>query len=517
MGVSRHGLAPGQTRRLVAVAALLGTLGLSITAITAPSALGDSRPASQATGPTLKLVTAQKVIEAGLFGKGKKGPVYIDPGIWLASFRSAFQLDVERASYTKPLTVTQEIESVSGTTIGQRRLPASILDGWNGLKKFVYVVIRNKKGKIIERSHFDFCPDSYGPSRTNPGSALNDNYPEECSAGDPFGLGEVWGLPHGWAVEPTSYLEYKLALGTYKLTMGIPRSYRTLFHISAADGTSSVTVKVVKANSCCGPLGCCLTANRPPAHFISEARKPKHGTLPRLPAVKTLKDPPVSSLPDLIPTPAWSIYTEHLKKTGDFLTFGSTVWISGHGPLDVEGFRDNGSDTMTAYQFFWEGNHLIGKAKVGTMGFSGYNSWHFQQFAQYKLLNAKKKVVVRSRKIGFCIAPTDNVNMLLKGAVWQPEYTGIAGNCGDPDALWVQELLPLGWGDTYFQYVPHQSFDISKIPNGTYYIEIIANPEHLLHEVSTANDVSLRKVIIGGKPGHRTVRVPAYDGIDPEK
>jgi hypothetical protein len=49
-----------------------------------------------------------------------------------------------------------------------------------------------------------------------------------------------------------------------------------------------------------------------------------------------------------------------------------------------------------------------------------------------------------------------------------------------------------------------------------YYIEIIANPEHLLHEVSTANDISLRKVIIGGTRGHRTVRVPAYDGIDPE-
>jgi hypothetical protein len=29
--------------------------------------------------------------------------------------------------------------------------------------------------------------------------------------------------------------------------------------------------------------------------------------------------------------------------------------------------------------------------------------------------------------------------------------------------------------------------------------------------------VSLRKVILGGKPGHRTVRVPAYDGIDPER
>ena len=56
----------------------------------------------------------------------------------------------------------------------------------------------------------------------------------------------------------------------------------------------------------------------------------------------------------------------------------------------------------------------------------------------------------------------------------------------------------------------------SHIPNGTYYIEIIANPEHLLHEVSTANDTSLRRVILSGTPGHRTVLVPAYHGLDRE-
>jgi hypothetical protein len=242
-----------------------------------------------------------------------------------------------------------------------------------------------------------------------------------------------------------------------------------------------------------------------------------HGQLPRLPATRTLREPPRDSLPDLIPLPSWGISTMNEKKSGDsYLDFGATVWIGGHAKLDVEGFRSNGSNLMRAYQFFWAHGRLIGKMRVGTMGFSSYNSWHFQQFAQYKLLSAKKKVVVVSRKIGFCIAPTDPINMLLRGATWIPSYTGIAGNCGSPTALWVQELLPLGWGDTYFQTVPYQSFEITKVPNGTYYIEIIANPEHRLHEVSTANDISLRRIVIGGTPGHRTVRVPAYDGLDPE-
>ena len=35
-------------------------------------------------------------------------------------------------------------------------------------------------------------------------------------------------------------------------------------------------------------------------------------------------------------------------------------------------------------------------------------------------------------------------------------------------------------------------------------------------ETTTSNDVSLRKVILGGTPGHRTVKVPPWHGIDPE-
>jgi hypothetical protein len=85
-----------------------------------------------------------------------------------------------------------------------------------------------------------------------------------------------------------------------------------------------------------------------------------------------------------------------------------------------------------------------------------------------------------------------------------------------PTTLWVAEELPLGWGDTYIQDLAGQSFDITHVPNGTYYIEVIANPEKVLYETTTRNDISYRKIILGGTPGHRTVKVPAWHGIDPE-
>jgi hypothetical protein len=154
------------------------------------------------------------------------------------------------------------------------------------------------------------------------------------------------------------------------------------------------------------------------------------------------------------------------------------------------------------------------------MGFDnkkGHDHWHFEQFARYRLLNSARKLAVRSEKVGFCIAPTDAVNLLLPHAVWNPSSVGLGGECGSPTALWVQELMPNGWADTYDQFKAGQAFNITNLPNGTYYIEIIANPEHVLHEVTKSNDISLRKVIISGTAGHRHVRVPAWHGIDPEK
>ena len=81
----------------------------------------------------------------------------------------------------------------------------------------------------------------------------------------------------------------------------------------------------------------------------------------------------------------------------------------------------------------------------------------------------------------------------------------------------VRQMLDFGWGDTYPSGLPGQSFDISDLPNGTYYIEVTANPDGLLHETDTSDNVSLRKVVLGGVPGARTVTVPPHEGIDTER
>jgi hypothetical protein len=490
-------------------AAALALAGLTAASLTVPGLLGAA--ASTPAGPQVKLIPAQNSLTLPRFG----GEVTMDPGIWTASLGAALEFDVQRASYASPLTLTQIIHQPGGG-VTQVPFPATLIGRVpSQLRRFLQITVATTRGKVLDSSKTGFCPDSYDPERASPDSPATSPYPQECVA-DPFPKSLVWGVAKGWAVDPLelSAPSYRLRLGTYRVTETILPPYTRLLHIAAADATATVKVTVVKSSGCCGP---------PPGAHARPARPPSRA-LPTAPKVRTLANPPASSLPDLVPLPSWGISVSHTRGTkknpaSDQLDFGATVSISGNGPLDVEGFRSHGSPTMKAYQYFWQGGHVIGRARAGTMGFDskhGHYHWHFQQFAQYSLLNSAQRLAVPSHKVGFCIAPTDPVDLLQPGAVWQPSFLGFGGQCGSPTALWVQEMLPLGWADTYFQSVAGQSFNITNLPNGTYYIQIRANPEHVLYETDTSNDISLRKVILGGTPGHRTVRVPALDGIDPE-
>ncbi|WP_241827129.1 lysyl oxidase family protein [Streptomyces graminilatus] len=226
--------------------------------------------------------------------------------------------------------------------------------------------------------------------------------------------------------------------------------------------------------------------------------------------------------PDLRSLPAWDIAItdgEDGDVAGkDYLAFSANVWNAGPSPLVVDGFRQRGKDLMDAYQYFYDANgKQVGYTPTGTMEWDpriGHEHWHFTDFASYRLLSADKTKEVRSGKEAFCLANTDAIDMTVKNANWHPRNTDLSTACGEKSALSVREVLDVGSGDTYTQYRPGQSFDVTGLPNGTYYIEVIANPAKRLKETNLNNNVALRKVILGGTEGARTVTVPPHDLID---
>jgi hypothetical protein len=234
---------------------------------------------------------------------------------------------------------------------------------------------------------------------------------------------------------------------------------------------------------------------------------------------------PNSVRPDLRALPAFGVTVLSPEESADaggqpgheYLAFSATVWNAGPSPMVVDGYRRDGQDLMDAYQSFYDAKgRPAGSAKTGTLEYDtrhGHEHWHFTDFATYRLLGAGG-TAIRSEKEAFCLAPTDAIDLAVAGAQWQPGQTGLETACGSQSALSIRETLHTGWGDTYGQYRPGQSFDITALPNGAYDIQVIANPDGRLLERSRSNNESLRRIVLGGTPGARTVSVPPYQGID---
>jgi len=225
--------------------------------------------------------------------------------------------------------------------------------------------------------------------------------------------------------------------------------------------------------------------------------------------------------PDLRSLPAYGItvsdgYEEVPGK--DYLAFSANVWNAGPAKLVVDGFRSPGKEVMDAYQYFYDTDGTqVGYTPTGGLEWDprpGHEHWHFLDFASYRLLTADQKETVRSGKEAFCLANTDAVDYTVKNADWHPGNTDLSTACGQENSISVREVLDVGSGDTYTQDLPGQSFDITDLPNGTYYIQVLANPENRLKETDHSNNSALREVVLGGEKGARTVTVPPHHLVD---
>jgi len=498
----------GPRATLGAITAAVIALGLGAAAAPAVGAArlaaGEPAAARPAAGqPAVTLVAAQPSVTLT-----SSGPVtFLDPGLFVVPHGAPLQFDVRRSSLTAPIRLSRIIHGPGGS-VTEIPLPARLADQFRGLRDFAVITVRNSAGRLVASRPQTFCPDVFDPQRTSQETPRNTPFPQTQCGSMPFEKSMVWGIQRGWGADLMEFSNgFRLAPGTYQVTATISAPYRSLLRLPLASSTATVSVRIVPGH----------------AGFQVPRRRSTGRALPRLPRAGLMASPPAAALPDLVPLPSWGVQMtvkpgRHGHPAADHLNFNSTVAIDGHSPLDVEGFRPAGSQVMNAFQYFFRHGKVIGRAPAGTMTFDsdpGQQGWKFQQFAQYRLLDASKTNVLLSHKEAFCIEATDPYDLLHRGALWQIPFGGfftLGATCGDNTALWIREQLQVGWSDTYAQTIRGENFDVTGLPNGTYYIEIIANPEKVLHETDMANDVSLRKVILGGTPGHRTVRVPPFAG-----
>ncbi len=505
--------------RRVALAA-----GAALTvAVAGAGAAPGAGAASTAAKPKLKLIAASNSVTLERW-EGEPG-VYLDLGTYVTVDGAPLEFKVTRKSYKDPVVAQQIIRN--GTSTQKKALPAGLVKDFSGLPGFLEVSVKNAAGAVVSKSKGTFCPNN-ASGRLRPDAPATSHYPESCAT-NPFTLGSVWGVEKGWASN-SSTVDYDtpvdLPTGEYTAKVSVAKKYRDLFGIPNDQPTIKVTVREQSDGGGEGMTSSRSSAHHGGAHSGHSAHSAHHygprgaddptppalshaledrGTAHHLgdgrghtdgsriaPALKPAAKRPTGRAgvpanvpkPDLRSLPAWGIAItdgEDGDVPGkDYLAFSANVWNAGPAPLVVDGFRSPGKDLMDAYQYFYDAKgKQVGYTPTGTMQWDpreGHEHWHFTDFASYRLLSADQTKQVRSGKEAFCLANTDAIDYTVKNANWHPNNTDLSTACGEQNSISVREVLDVGSGDTYTQYRPGQSFDITGLPNGTYYIQVIANP-----------------------------------------
>lgn len=465
--------------RLLTLAA--GGLLLPLTAVAAASTAGSAAP--QPGEPAARLVAPDEVT-ASTFGRDR---ARVSLPVDIVAGDDPLEVKTNRATYR------DEISGVwrSG---GPRwhALPDGRTRTFRGLDKFLNIRVTDIETGDRFSQRRRVCLNNWGGRRVRPDAPARSPYPYSCHT-NPYAFGMFQGVQAGWRV-PLEPRRIRLAPGRYRVRVAITKPFRDALGLSWEDAKEVLRVRVDdgSGDSSDGQLRRTQAADPRPAPHPPSGPETVRRNGPR---------------PNLRSLPAWNISTRR-----DRLRFNATVWNAGDSPLVVDGFREDGSTEMEAYQYFFNANgDQVGYQHVGQFAYDDHGThdhWHFKAFARYRLLNADKSAVVRSGKRAFCLANTDAVDLTVEDAAWQPDNTDLHTDCGWEGATSMRQVLASGWGDTYAQFRAGQAFNLEGLPNGWYHIAVEANPGSTLVESDADDNVRLRRVYIGGEPGARTVKVP---------
>lgn len=480
-----------RTTRLISAAAVSAALAASTLTATTTSAQGaDPEP----------VFTLQVPTRIHTHAGGRRG-TFVPLGITAVTGEHGLDIRSRRESYDDPIITSWTSGDRSGT------LPAGTQKDFTKLPRMVRIVVRDADGAVAHSSRVGACFNN-GGSRAVPEGPATNPYPVGCPY-LPLTVGSVQGMPEHWQV-PLSYREgftAKLGRGRYDVAVSVTNAYAKSFGLTGDDRTYHSVLRVSrKAEDDHHHHRAASRSSR----AIEDDQALVPGPRPAAREAGTDDGP----RPDLRSLPAFDI---ELNGSGRHIRFGATVWNAGTSPLLIDGFRRDAEDVMDTYQYFFdaEGNQ-VDYELIGEMKYHGANHqhWHYQDFARYRLLDADKQPVARSKKVSFCLANTDAVDYTVPGADWHPEGTDLSTACGGPSAQGVRQALSSGSGDTYHQFRAGQALPLKGLPNGIYYISVEANPFGRIIEADDTNNVALRRIRIGGTASKRTIRVQKFSMVE---
>jgi hypothetical protein len=212
------------------------------------------------------------------------------------------------------------------------------------------------------------------------------------------------------------------------------------------------------------------------------------------------------TLPDMelkVPTNAISIGTNSATGRRQ-LQFTHITWDAGTGPFEIDPTYNAATGMATFTQAIyksasagvWTFDHRVPVAATGVWNPETGSDYNFPLDA-FTLNNVNAdgsvgSVVATSPKTDYCIT----ADTFVGGVPNTPNETYIPqSNCTNPnDPLgWS-----VGWGDEYDQTDPGQPIDLTGVPDGTYILRGIVDPDHVLTESNPNNNETDTVVKISG-------------------
>jgi len=114
---------------------------------------------------------------------------------------------------------------------------------------------------------------------------------------------------------------------------------------------------------------------------------------------------------------------------------------------------------------------------------SCHNHYHFQEYADYRLLDMGGNIVARGHKQAFCLVD-----------LWQ--VPGLGGNPRAQFPTCEFQGISAGWADIYHRGLDCQWIDITGVPSGRYVLEVQINPAHVIKEHDYSNNVGHAEVVV---------------------
>jgi hypothetical protein len=179
------------------------------------------------------------------------------------------------------------------------------------------------------------------------------------------------------------------------------------------------------------------------------------------------------------------------------LEFSSAIANDGLGPMYLRGGQVNNDGTQTVLQRIMHEGGGFHEVVAGTFTYHPAHSHiHFDDYGSYKLKQVLPgggvwPEVASGAKVSFCLIDVDQYNLSLPNA--RPVSTPSPFSCGQTQGISV------GWADVYGQGTDGQWIDVTDVPEGQYWLEVVVDVNNRLQESDETNN-TLRILIDLDKP-----------------